>query len=292
MIYPGRVIIIGRDPSGRHDVVVYAVTGRSPSSRARRLVHDGGGSVRTEVTDPDLLPGGNEKLLIYHCLRPYPGGLAVSNGAQTDLIRETALSMAEVQAASPGEKILQNRPPADPAEEGRHLVPFPVRILMRAMERPYLVSGIDVTAYEPDAPAYTPRISGCLASDAALAIVRRLPGGDSGRQYYAVPLIPGQGRLLATYDGENRDPLPPFEGDPREVVLAGKSPQMVAESVFQALGPRGGAARAADRNNGPDRATTPSDGDPDLRVGVAALFRDWDTGRLEAAIINRTEGGS
>ena len=207
MIYPGRAIIIGRDPGGRRDVVIYAATGRSSSSRARRLVHDGGGTVRTEVTDPDLLGGGNEKLLLYHCLRPFSGGLAVSNGAQTDLIAETAPSMAGRQTGPVDAGARQKEPP----------LPSAVEILRRALRQPRRISGIDVTSFEPDAPTYTPRISGCLSGDAALAIVRRLPDGKPQQQYFPVPLEPGQGRLLATYAGANRDPLSPFEGNPLAV---------------------------------------------------------------------------
>ena len=259
MTYPGRVIIIGRDPSGEHDVIIYAVTGRSPSSRARRLVHDGDGAVRTEVTDPEMLRGGNERLLLYHCLRPFPGGLAVSNGAQTDLIRETARNLAE-EPASPSTGVAQSKePPPPPAGE----------ILRRAFRQPHLISGVDVTAYEPDAPAYTPRISGCLAGDAALAIVRRRPDGRPDRQHFPVPPETGRGRMLATYRGENCDPLPAFEGNPREVGLGEETPKMTAAAVYRALGPE--------------------DAGQDLRVGVAALFRHVRSGELEAAVINRTE---
>jgi len=278
MAYPGRIIIIGRDPSGKRDVVVYAVTGRSPSSRARRLALEIDGTVRTEVTDPELLRGGNEQLLLYRCLRPFPGGLAVSNGAQTDLIAETA------QAAA-GE-------PAVDAQLGKPAFLPAVEILQRAFREPHLVFGVDVTAYEPDPPAFTPRISGCLTSDAGLAIVRRLPDGGPERRYFPVPLIPGEGRLLATYAGEYRDPLPPFEGNPQEVELTGKGPQQTAEAVFEALGPKRGPHRATVPNVGSVRSPASSDEGPDLRVGVAVLFRDRETGRPEAAIINRTENGA
>ena len=39
MEYPGRVIVIGKSPQG-DDVIMYAITGRSPSSQARRLEID------------------------------------------------------------------------------------------------------------------------------------------------------------------------------------------------------------------------------------------------------------
>jgi IMP cyclohydrolase len=244
--YPGRIIIIGRGGTGEHDVVVYGVTGRSPSSQARRLVHEGGGTVRTEVTDPDVLREGNEQLLIYPCMRPLTGGLAVSNGAQTDLIWETASE-------------LMKRPPFPPAAE----------ILRRALDRSSTIDGIDLNQYEPDPPAFTPRISGLLAGDAALAIIRRAEDGTTHKDIYEVPLTAGRGRLLATYAGDRRDPLPAFEGPPAEVGLAGRSPQETAELVYDALGPWIYCE--------------------DLRVGVAVLFRQVRTGRMNVAIINRVE---
>jgi len=35
--YPGRVIIIGAEKTGKNVVVLYAITGRSPSSQARKI---------------------------------------------------------------------------------------------------------------------------------------------------------------------------------------------------------------------------------------------------------------
>jgi IMP cyclohydrolase len=244
--YPGRIIIIGRDGTGEHDVVAYGVTGRSPSSQARRLVHDGDGTVRTEVTDPEVLREGNEQLLIYRCMRPLPGGLAVSNGAQTDLVWETARDL------------LANTPPPPAAE-----------ILRHALDRTCEIDGIDLNVYEPDPPAFTPRISGLVTGDAALAIIRRADDGSTRKDIYGVPLTPGRGRLLATYAGNRTDPLPAFEGPPVAVGLTGETPQETAELVYQALEPWLYYE--------------------DLRVGVAVLFRQVRTGRIDAAIINRVE---
>ena len=50
MEYPGRMIILGRNREGTHVVVLYAVTGRSPSSQARKMdVRKDG--IWTEPTD-------------------------------------------------------------------------------------------------------------------------------------------------------------------------------------------------------------------------------------------------
>ena len=81
MTYPGRLIALGRDLSGAFNVVIYAITGRSPSSQARRLVAEGN-AVWTKPTDPEVLNKGNPDLLVYPAL-VLGAGIAVSNGKQT-----------------------------------------------------------------------------------------------------------------------------------------------------------------------------------------------------------------
>jgi IMP cyclohydrolase len=247
MEYPGRLIIVGRDPAGEHDVVIYAVTGRSPSSQARRLMLDDDGSIHTMVTDPEILPSGNEKLLLYTCLRSFPGGLAVSNGAQTDLIVRTA------QAFS-----------------GHGAMPAPAEILLQAFSEPHMVDGIDLTSYEPDRPTFTPRIGGCIANGAALAIVRRAEDGSAARNYFKAPLEPGRGKLMATYSGENVDPLPSFRGQPVEIKIGCRTARELAEAVYSALGPAGAGN--------------------DFRVGVAAVLYSRERGKMNTFIINRHDG--
>jgi IMP cyclohydrolase len=191
MEYPGRVIILGRDRQGKHNVVIYALTGRSPSSRARRLVYDGQEAVKSQATDSGRLKKGNERLLIYNCIRKAHDGLVVSNGAQTDLIMKIMVDHL-----------------------GRGLCPAPEEILRRAFVRPHVMAGIDLTSYEPDGPHFTPRISGCILHGAALSIVKRARDGSAARHYFEIPLIRGRGKLIATYQGQNVDPLPPFQGEP------------------------------------------------------------------------------
>lgn len=77
--------------------------------------------------------------------------------------------------------------------------------------------------FEPDAPHFTPRISGLLLPDGsyALSILKSMDGDPSCccRAFfeYEAPL-PGVGHLLHTYRGDGT-PLPSFEGEPRPVVL-------------------------------------------------------------------------
>ena len=229
--YPGRLIILGTALNGRA-VIAYAITGRSPSSQARKLVLRDGG-VWVQPTDEETLKKGNVDLLVYPALLFDERGVVVSNGKQTgDILNGLA------------------------AAEG------PVSVLAGALAR---------WDYEPDSPIFTPRISGCVAGGrAALSLVRRGPEGTTLRSYFEVPLRAGTGRLISTYQGPNRDPLPSFEGEPHEVILEGMTPRGTGESIYEALGPR-----------------TP---EKDFRVSVACVFADPAQPQdLDLHIINRHE---
>ena len=230
--YPGRLLSIGSSPSGKEFVIVYAITGRSPSSQARCLVHEGGG-VWVRPTDEDVLKQGQVDLLVYPSLLFGASGLAVSNGKQTSDIRNGL----------------------DKAED-------PVAVLSRALRS---------WDFEPDAPIFTPRISGCVAGGrAALSVIRRSPEGETLRSFFEVPLRPGQGRFVSTYPGPNEDPLPCFEGEPRRLSMPATGPRETAELVYAALGPRPGGR--------------------DFRVAVACVFASVaDPAAVDVHIINRHE---
>jgi len=85
MTYPGRIIIIGTSLNGQR-VVLYAITGRSPSSQARRLEIDTArGKVFVRPTDEETLKTGNPDLLVYPAII-CGTGIAVSNGTQTEAV--------------------------------------------------------------------------------------------------------------------------------------------------------------------------------------------------------------
>jgi IMP cyclohydrolase len=202
LAYPGRVLLIGRSRNGAA-VVAYAITGRSPSSQARRLVARNAG-IWVEPTDEAVLRKGNPELLVYPAFLFGRAGIAASNGRQT----------ADVLAALV--------PGADP-----------VAALAVAVRR---------WDYEPDEPNYTPRISGCVTAEgAALSVIRRGPGGRAYRNCFEVPLVPGQARLVSTYRGDNADPLPAFEGEPLDLVLEAGDAETAARSFYAALAPSTGA---------------------------------------------------
>jgi IMP cyclohydrolase len=197
--YPGRLIVMGEVAGGGEAVIVYAITGRSPSSQARKLAHRDGG-VWVQPTDEDVLKKGNVDLLVYPALLFGQAGVAVSNGKQTAAIQDALLAEAA-----------------------------PVAVLSQALA---------AWDYEPDSPIYTPRISGCLVrGTAGLSIVRRGESGESLRSYFEVPFREGEGRFVSTYAGPNSDPLPAFEGEPRRIGLAGKTARETAEAVYEDLAP-------------------------------------------------------
>ncbi len=83
---------------------------------------------------------------------------------------------------------------------------------------------LEAREYEPDAPNYTPRISGVLEAygkSYRLSILKSADGNpDSCERYtfsYENP-IPGVGHFIHTYR-ENLEPLPSFEGEPKKVEI-------------------------------------------------------------------------
>ncbi|NCB42530.1 MAG: inosine monophosphate cyclohydrolase [Clostridia bacterium] len=82
-------------------------------------------------------------------------------------------------------------------------------------------SALKTRCFEPDAPNYTPRISGMLSESDEGAheyVLSILKSGDSigsacVREFFNYALIPGTGHFISTYvtDGS---PLPSFEGEP------------------------------------------------------------------------------
>ncbi|MEA3420270.1 MAG: IMP cyclohydrolase [Acidobacteriota bacterium] len=230
--YPGRVIILGRDRSGENNVVVYAITGRSPSSQARKIEFEKD-TAWVRPVDDEILNKGNIDLLIYPAIL-ISGGIAVSNGKQTLDIKNCI-----------------------------HQSQNPVKILELAHSR---------WNYEPDDPAFTPRISGCIIPEnrAALGIIKRAEDSSSTKNYFEVPLNAGKARMITTYTGENIDPLPSFDGGSVDLDLFGKTADDVAGDVYYAMGSK--------------------IHDEDFRVSVICIFyKELEANKYDISIINRCE---
>ncbi|MBN2052678.1 hypothetical protein JW756_04195 [Candidatus Woesearchaeota archaeon] len=202
MEYPGRVIILGMSPQ-EETVVLYAITGRSLPSQARRMEVDRVTDfIHVNVTDPELLKKGNPDLLIYPAIY-LSQAIVVSNGKQTLDIKRCLETHS-----------------------------IPTSILMRALVN---------WKYEPDEPNYTPRISGVAnCRGGALSIIKRASDGSVNHNYFEVPYKPGTGRMISTYTGQNIDPIPSFKGEPFEVNILWNDVLSAVNAVYDALAPNNG----------------------------------------------------
>ena len=93
--------------------------------------------------------------------------------------------------------------------------------------------------FEPDAPNYTPRISGVVKPDGsyALSILKSMDGDPACccRYFYEYEKpIAGVGHFIHTYERDG-DPLPSFEGEPRRAAIAAPDARTLAGELWPAL---------------------------------------------------------
>ncbi len=78
--------------------------------------------------------------------------------------------------------------------------------------------------YEPDAPNFTPRISAVIHMERPvsyeLSILKESAAGCARHYYTYDSPVPGIGHLIHTYQTDG-DPLPSFEGEPKEISVSG-----------------------------------------------------------------------
>jgi IMP cyclohydrolase len=204
MEYPGRLIVIGCLKETKETLVLYAITGRSSSSQARKLVVEPDSSIVVQPTNMEVLKKGNPDLLVYPAITVDNKSIAVSNGQQT---RDIHLLL------------------------GRMVNPVEI-----------LDNGLYNWQYEPDEPNYTPRINGCVTSKgAALSIIKRAENEEAERQIFQFPLIPGKAKMIATYTGKNVNPLPSFHGEPVCVDLPEGGIYDIVYSTYRAMKPAKGS---------------------------------------------------
>ena len=177
--YPGRGIVLGQTPDGKHAVTAYFIMGRSANSRNRIFVEEPDG-IRTEAYDPSKLE--DPSLIIYHPVRQFGRGLIVTNGDQTDTIRDY------LKKGLPMEQALRTR---EFEPDGPNWTPR--------------ISGL----LSPDG-SY--KLSILKSADAE--------GSACVRQTFEYPALPGVGHFLHTY-GTDCNPSPTFQGEPERVAITG-----------------------------------------------------------------------
>ena len=186
--YPGRGILVSRD------LVYYFIMGRSANSRNRIFVKTEDG-IRTEAHDPAKLE--DPSLIIYHPVRTMGDALVVTNGDQTDTIRD------HIQQGHCYRHALNTRA-FEP--DGPNFTPR--------------ISGV----VKPD----------CTYN---LSILKSLDGDpDCCCRYFFEydHALPGVGHFIHTYQ-EDVNPLPSFEGEPRRVAIPQLSAQEWAKKLWASL---------------------------------------------------------
>ena len=192
--YPGRGIVLGRSADDQKAVIAYFIMGRSENSRNRvfEATEDG---IRTRAYDESKMT--DPSLIIYHPVRMVGRGVVVTNGDQTDTIRDY---------------LLEGRTFAE-ALRTRCFEPDPPNYTPR-------ISGL----LSPD-------------GSFKLSILKSADGNpDCNLRHfyeYDAPLA-GEGRFIHTYQ-ENADPLPSFEGEPRRVAIPQASAHEWAQQLWASL---------------------------------------------------------
>ena len=201
--YPGRGIVIGKSADGKNAMISYFIMGRSENSRNRVFERFEGG-MRTKAFDEPKL--SDPSLIIYNPYLSAKGGNIdiITNGDQTDTI-------------------------FDCINECDHHFGFEEACGRRC--------------FEPDAPNFTPRISGvlyyCFPRNTfayKLSILKSAEGREeSCRRFYYDYLSPedGVGHFIHTYKCDG-SPIPSFSGEPEEVALPNTAKEL-AELVWEHL---------------------------------------------------------
>lgn len=199
--YPGRGLIIGKDDTGKRMIQIYWIMGRSENSRNRVLcANEVEGRIFTDVIDSSKVK--DSTLIIYSAMLEYH-----STGEH-------------IFAVSNGDQTGE--------------------LIAGARRGEHAISILNKRQFEPDAPHFTPRISGgCIIGrgkpDVMLSILRKsIWDNTCDRSYYRYENIaPGFGFCLTTYSGDG-NPLPSFRGDPLLMPLQG-SIDAIAGTYWQTL---------------------------------------------------------
>ena len=192
--YPGRGIVLGQTPDGTRMVAAYFIMGRSPNSRNRVFERTEDG-IRTRAYDPSKVE--DPSLIIYNPLRTVDGTLIVTNGDQTDTVRDALVAGRSFEDAL----------------ETREFEPDAPNLTPR-------ISGLLL----PDGRY---QLSILKSADAE--------GSACSRFYFNYPPLAGVGHFLHTYNSDG-DPLPSFTGEPRRVAIADDIEEFT-QMMWEALDP-------------------------------------------------------
>ena len=177
--YPGRGIVLGTTPDGKRSVAAYFIMGRSVNSRNRIFAEEPDG-IRTEAYDPSKV--SDPSLIIYHPVRRFAGNLIVTNGNQTDTIRDY---LAEGKGFAEALRTREFEP------DGPNFTPR--------------ISGMI-----------------CPDGSYLMSILKSVDAEGSAcvRQTFEYPAKAGLGHFIHTYVTDG-NPIPSFTGEPERTAVCG-----------------------------------------------------------------------
>ena len=194
--YPGRGIIIGKSEDGKNAVIGYFIMGRSENSRNRVFIKEGD-DLKTQSFDPSKL--SDPSLIIYAPVRTLDGCTVVTNGDQTDTVRDYVLSGKSFEDAL----------------RTRTFEPDPPNFTPR-------ISGI--LCFDGNDFSYKMSI---LKSNCGREI-----SAERFFYEYSTP-VSGEGHFIHTYMRDG-DPIPSFEGEPTLIDIKGDIDEFTT-NVWNAL---------------------------------------------------------
>ena len=192
--YPGRGIILGRSADDKYAVAAYFIMGRSTNSRNRIFTETEDG-IKTEAFDPAAME--DPSLIIYHPVRELNGQLIVTNGDQTDTIRD---GLAEGKTMSESLKSREFEP-----------------------DQPNYTPRISGVIHED--------------GSYEMSILKSLYGDPSCCCRYTFDYDKpkaGLAHFIHTYVGDG-SPLPSFVGEPEDVSIDSPDPQALAQLLWKSL---------------------------------------------------------
>ena len=192
--YPGRGILLGRSADDTKAVIAYFIMGRSENSRNRVFVETPDG-IRTQAFDPSKMT--DPSLIIYNPVRVFGASTIVTNGDQTDTIRE-GLAAGKT---------------------------FSQALHTRTFEP-------DEPNYTPRISGLVKK-----DGDYVLSILKSADGDPAScrRYFYAYEKpLSGQGHFIHTYMGDG-NPLPSFEGEPEQITITSETPEEFAQLIWNSL---------------------------------------------------------
>ena len=176
--YPGRGIVVGKTENGKCAAVAYFIMGRSENSRNRVFVEKEG-DLFTEPYDYSKV--SDPSLIIYSAVRKLDGALIVTNGDQTDTIKDFMVRGEDMRCA--------------------------LRTREFEPDFPNLTPRISAVLHFGKGD-FTYEMSILKSADAA--------GSACARYFFEYPALSGLGHFIHTYvcDG---NPIPTFQGEPERV---------------------------------------------------------------------------